>query len=92
MEALYLMKDGNAAGPRRVLVDLMIVCEKCLKLLTKVTNDMLDGKKMPKSLRKTGLLPIYKGKGDVKSCGNYRSIKLLGHGMKVIERVLRKVV
>ena len=42
------------------------------------------------------LIPIFKGKGDVRSCENYRSIKLLEHGMKVIERIfekrLRKVV
>jgi len=51
---------------------------------------------MPESWKKSDLIPVYKGKGDVRSCGNYRSIKLLEHGMKVIERVfvkrLRKVV
>ena len=53
---------------------------------------MLEGNKMPESWRKSDLIPILKGKGDVRSCGNYRSIKLLEHGMKVIERRLRKVV
>ena len=41
-------------------------------------------------------IPIFKGKGDVRLCGNYGSIKLLEHGMKVIERIyerkLQKVV
>ena len=41
------------------------------------------------------LVRVYKGKGDPKKCGNYRSNKLLEHGMKVVERVfesrLRKV-
>ena len=50
---------------------------------------------MPESWRKSDLIPIFKGKGDVRSCG-YRSIQLLEHGMKVIERIferrLRKVV
>jgi len=36
------------------------------------------------------LIPFYKGKADVRSCGNYRSIKLLDHGLKVIERVFEK--
>jgi len=36
------------------------------------------------------LIPFYKGKGDVRSCGNYRIIKLLDHGVKVIERVFAK--
>ena len=51
---------------------------------------------MPENWRKSDLLSVYKGKRDVRSCGNYRSIKLLEHGMKVIERIfekrLRKVV
>ena len=31
------------------------------------------------------LIPIYKGKGDPMECGSYRAIKLLEHGMKVLE-------
>ena len=34
------------------------------------------------------LVPVYKGKGDPLECVSYRAIKLLGHGMKVFERVL----
>ena len=52
---------------------------------------MLDGKKMPESWKKSNLLPIYHGKEDARSCGNYRSIKLLEHGMKVIERIFEKI-
>ena len=33
---------------------------------------------------------MYKGKGNVLECGNYRTIKLLEHGMKVVERVFEK--
>ena len=36
------------------------------------------------------LIPIYKGKGDPMECGSYRAIKLLEHGMKVLERVLER--
>ena len=28
---------------------------------------------------------IYKGKGDVTNCGGYREVKLLKHGMKIVE-------
>ena len=35
------------------------------------------------------MVPIYKGK-DVTNCGAYREVKLLEHGMKIIERVLEK--
>ena len=30
------------------------------------------------------------GKGDIRNCSCYRAVKLLGHGMKVKERVLDK--
>ena len=33
---------------------------------------------------------IFKGKGDIKSCSCYGAVKLLEHGMKVVERVLEK--
>ena len=36
------------------------------------------------------VVPIYKGKGDVMNCGAYRGVKLLEHGMKIVERVLEK--
>ena len=36
----------------------------------------------------TVLVPIFKNKGDVHSCGNYRGIKLLSHTMKVWERIV----
>ena len=34
--------------------------------------------------------PLYKGKADVRSYGNHRSVKLLEHDMKVIERIFAK--
>ena len=36
------------------------------------------------------MIPIYKAKGNVLDCGNYRGIKLLEHGLKVYERIIDK--
>ena len=36
------------------------------------------------------LIPIFTKKGDVRLCGNYRSIKLLEHGIKVIEKIFER--
>ena len=36
------------------------------------------------------IAPIFKGKGDVISCGSYRGVKLLEHAMKIVERVLER--
>ena len=34
------------------------------------------------------LVPIFKNKGNVQSCSNYRGIKLISHTMKLWERVV----
>ena len=36
------------------------------------------------------MIPIYKDKGNVRSCGSCRSVKILEHGMKVIETIFEK--
>ncbi|VFQ80896.1 unnamed protein product [Cuscuta campestris] len=43
---------------------------------------------MPDEWRESLLVPLFKGKGDIQSCENYRGIKLLSHTMKVWERVI----
>ena len=37
---------------------------------------------MPQSWRNSEISPLYKGKGSVLECGNYRGIKLMAHTMK----------
>ena len=36
------------------------------------------------------IVPIFKGMGDVMSCGSFRQVKLLEHATKIVERVLEK--
>ncbi|KAJ8348946.1 hypothetical protein SKAU_G00275380 [Synaphobranchus kaupii] len=43
---------------------------------------------MPEDWRRSVLVPIFKNKGDVQSCSNYRGIKLISHSMKLWERVV----
>src|SRR4051812_37179290 len=43
---------------------------------------------MPEEWRRSILVPIFKNKGDVQSCTNYRGIKLMSHTMKLWERVI----
>ena len=51
---------------------------------------------MPEDWKQSEIVPIYKQKGDPLECGNYRGIKLLEHGMKILENIiegrLRKTV
>ncbi|KAL6579440.1 hypothetical protein OROMI_009656 [Orobanche minor] len=45
---------------------------------------------MPSAWRKSILVPLYKNKGDVQDCSNYRGIKLMSHTMKLWERVIEQ--
>ena len=47
---------------------------------------------IPKDWRKSWMLSIYKGKGDVLDCGSHRGIKLIDHVIKVLERLVEKQV
>ena len=57
---------------------------------------VLDGKVMPGEWQTSVLVPIFKGRGDVRNCNTYREVKLLEHAMKiaetVVERRIRKLV
>ncbi|XP_069995985.1 uncharacterized protein [Penaeus vannamei] len=50
-------------------------------------NKIMEEEKIPDEWRKSTLIPIFKNKGDIMECGNYRGIKLISHSMKLNERV-----
>ncbi|KAK3542704.1 hypothetical protein QTP86_034787 [Hemibagrus guttatus] len=62
----------------------------------KEDKETFESERMPEEWRRSVLVPIFKNKGDMQSCSNYRGIKLMSHTMKLWERVvearLRKVV
>ena len=43
---------------------------------------------MPNEWMRSVLVPLYKGKGDFKECGNYGGIKLMSHTIKLLERII----
>ncbi|KAK3509598.1 hypothetical protein QTP70_006792 [Hemibagrus guttatus] len=91
------MKSGKAVGPDDILVEVWkCLGEAAVEFLTSLFNRVLESERMPEEWRRSVLLPIFKNKGDVQSCSNYRGIKLMSHTMKLWERVvearLRKVV
>jgi len=53
-------------------------------------NEIMRTKKMPDEWRRNTLIPIYKNKGDIQNCANYRGIKLMSHTMKLWERVIER--
>lgn len=40
--------------------------------------------------RKSFVIPIFKGKRDVQKYGNYRSIKLVSHSIKICKKIINK--
>ncbi|KAL5193749.1 LINE-1 retrotransposable element ORF2 protein [Glycine soja] len=63
---------------------------KGLEWLTKLFNEIMRSKRMPEEWRRSTLVPIYKNKGDIQNCANYRGIKLMSHTMKLWERVIER--
>ncbi|KAK3565383.1 hypothetical protein QTP86_007361 [Hemibagrus guttatus] len=96
-KALKRMKSGKAVGPDDIPVEVWkCLGEAAVEFLTSLFNRVLESEKMPEEWRRSVLVPIFKNKGDVQSCSNYRGIKLMSHTMKlwesVVEARLRKVV
>ena len=59
-----------------------------MRWLTNLFNKIWLTKKMQNEWRKSTLVPLYKNKGDILSCSNYRRIKLMCHTMMLWERVI----
>ena len=57
-----------------------------MELCQRVLND----RGMPDEWKTGVIVPIFKAKGDVMSCGSYRGVELLKHAMKIVERVLER--
>ncbi|GJS25429.1 hypothetical protein Tco_0454061 [Tanacetum coccineum] len=81
---LQKMGRNKVIGPNQIPIEAW----KCLKdegvkWLTCLFNKIFSGAKMLDEWRLSEVIPIYKNKGDVQACGNYRGIKLLSHTMKL---------
>ena len=74
-DALRKMTSGKTVGPDGIPIEVWkCMGEKSVLWLTKLFNEILRSKKMPEDWRKSTLVPIYKNKGDIQSCENYRGI------------------
>ena len=87
--ALRGMKCGKAVGSDEIPVEVW----KCLGQLGVVTlcklfNRIMTTECIPSAWRNSILVPIFKEKGDVQECKNYRGIKLLTHTFKIWEKVV----
>ena len=56
-----------------------------VKVMMELCQRILDDRGMPGEWKTSVIVPIFKEKSDVMSCGSYRGVKLLEHAMKIVE-------
>ncbi|CAH9116420.1 unnamed protein product [Cuscuta europaea] len=90
-EAMRKMGRKKAVGPDDIPIEAWrSLGEKGIEWLTCFFNMIWRNNKMSVSWRKSTLTPLFKNKGDVQECANYRGIKLMSHTMKLWERVVEQ--
>ena len=86
---LKKMKNGRAIGPDGIPVEVWkSLGEEGIDMLWDLTNKIYQQEVMPEQWRESFIVPIYKEKGDIQDCANYRGIKLMSHTMKLWERIM----
>ena len=63
-----------------------------VKVMMELCQGVLNGRGMHGKWKTSVIVPIFKGKGDVMSCGSYRGAKLLEHAMKIVGRVVERQI
>ena len=85
---LWKIKKGKTQGPDDILTEAWIALRnKAVEFLVNVFNRLLREEKMPDEWRRRVLVPLYKGKGDIKEYGNYRG--MMSHTTKLWEKVMK---
>ena len=89
--AIEMMKPGKAAGPSELCAEMISASGIVgVSVMVELCQRVLRGKGMPDEWQTSVLVPIFKGKGDVRNYSTYREVKLLEHAMKIVERVLER--
>ena len=71
VEAMQKMKSGKATGPSEVGVEMIVASSKIgVKVMMELCQHVLDVRGMPDEWKISVIVPIFKGNGDVMSCGS----------------------
>ena len=69
VKAIREMKAGKAAGPSEVSVEMIVASgEIGIGVMVELCQGVLDGRGMPDEWALSGMVPIFKKKGDAMSC------------------------
>ena len=92
IKQLDKLKNRRANGPDNLPIELWkLVGDAGIESLETTMNEVMS-RGMPSSYRCSENSPIYKGKGSVLDCANYRSIKLMSDTMKLWERIIENSI
>jgi hypothetical protein len=88
-DVLKRMMRDKAMGPDRLPIQVWrSLGDVAIVWLTKLFNLIFRSNKMSDECRRSILVPIFKNKGGMQSCTNYRGIKLMSHTMKLCEKII----
>lgn len=88
-KAVKRMKNARATGPDQIPVEAWkSLGDAGIDKLTELMKMIWREETMPEEWRDSVITPIYKEKGDIQDCGNYRGIKLMSHTMKIWEKII----
>ena len=83
---LTKMKGNKACGMNPIEV-WKKMGEEGIVFLKKELNEILTSG-IPSSWRLREVTPLFKGKGSILECSNYRGMKLISHTLKLLERII----
>ena len=87
--ALAKMKNGKAVGPDGIPAEAWkALGEQGIDVLWRLMRKIMEFETIPEKWRESILVPIFKEKGDIQKCENYRGIKLMSHTLKIFERIM----
>ena len=85
---LTKMEGNKACGPDMIPIEVWKkMGEEGIVFLKKELNEILTSG-IPFSWRLSKVTPLFKGKGSILDCSNYRGIKLISHSLKLLERII----
>ena len=86
--ALKKMKNDKSIGPDEIPVEVWkALGREGVDILHQLIRGIMEKEVIPEKWRESTLIPIFKEKGDIQGCENYRGIKLMSHTLKLFERV-----
>ena len=82
----------KATGPDDLPIEVVkILAKQDIGYVVEAMNQVLQ-QGIPEIWSKSRMVPIYKGKGDILKCNNYRGIKRMCHSVKLWERLIEAML